>query len=102
MALTTRGVQRAINASVCYRVRGTCAWYGEKGILTQWVLKVAYEVVATSFTYLVVGFLKRLDNLDTYGDHTNFNPILLNASLMKREPLVYAWMHLDDVGTLSG
>src|SRR5438270_7887690 len=28
-------------------------------ILTQWIFKVTYEVLATPFTYLIVGFLKR-------------------------------------------
>ena len=46
-------------------------------ILTQWVFKVLYEVVATPFTYLVVGFLKRREGLDTYDYRTNFNPLLL-------------------------
>jgi uncharacterized integral membrane protein (TIGR00697 family) len=45
-------------------------------ILTQWVFKVAYEVVATPFTYLIVGFLKRKEGMDTYDYRTNFNPIL--------------------------
>ncbi len=45
-------------------------------ILTQWVFKVLYEVIATPFTYLVVGFLKRRENLDTYDYRTDFNPLL--------------------------
>src|SRR6266853_55869 len=45
-------------------------------ILTQWVFKVAYEVIATPFTYLIVGFLKRKEGMDTYDYRTNFNPIL--------------------------
>jgi len=45
-------------------------------ILTQWVFKVLYEVVATPFTYLVVGFLKRREGIDTYDYRTNFNPLL--------------------------
>jgi queuosine precursor transporter len=45
-------------------------------ILTQWIFKVAYEVVATPFTYLIVGFLKRREQLDTYDYRTNFSPIL--------------------------
>src|SRR5436309_14798330 len=45
-------------------------------ILTQWTCKVLYEVVATPFTYLVVGFLKRREGLDTYDYRTNFNPLL--------------------------
>jgi uncharacterized integral membrane protein (TIGR00697 family) len=45
-------------------------------MLTQWFLKVAYEVVATPFTYLVVGFLKRREKLDSYDYRTNFSPVL--------------------------
>lgn len=45
-------------------------------ILTQWVFKVLYEVVATPLTYLVVGFLKRREHLDTYDYRTNFSPVL--------------------------
>ena len=47
-------------------------------ILTQWIFKVVYEVIATPFTYLVVGFLKRRENLDTYDYRTSFNPLLLS------------------------
>jgi len=50
-------------------------------ILTQWMFKVVYEVVATPFTYLVVGFLKRRENLDMYDYQTNFSPILLRQAV---------------------
>ena len=50
-------------------------------ILTQWVFKVLYEVVATPFTYLVVGFLKRREGLDTYDYRTNFNPLLFRKEV---------------------
>ena len=46
-------------------------------ILTQWVIKVLYEVVATPFTYAVVGFLKRREGLDPFDTHTNFSPIVV-------------------------
>lgn len=48
-----------------------------QAVLTQWIFKVAYEVLATPFTYWVVGFLKRKEQLDTYDYQTNFSPILL-------------------------
>ncbi|MDQ6645134.1 MAG: queuosine precursor transporter [Chloroflexota bacterium] len=48
-------------------------------ILTQWIFKVVYEIVATPFTYLVVGFLKRHEDLDTYDYRTNFNPLLFRS-----------------------
>jgi uncharacterized integral membrane protein (TIGR00697 family) len=43
-------------------------------ILTSYCLKVAYEILATPLTYLVVNFLKRAENSDPYDAHTNFNP----------------------------
>jgi queuosine precursor transporter len=54
-------------------------------ILTQWFLKVAYEVVATPFTYLVVGFLKQREKLDTYDYRTNFSPILFRRTLSESQ-----------------
>ena len=43
-------------------------------IVTSYCLKVAYEILATPLTYLVVNFLKRAENSDAYDAHTNFNP----------------------------
>ena len=54
-------------------------------ILTQWIFKVVYEVVATPFTYLVVGFLKRRENLDTYDYRTNFSPVLFRRTLTESQ-----------------
>ena len=44
-------------------------------ILTQWVAKSGYEVIATPLTYLVVNFLKRREKLDTFDYQTRFNPL---------------------------
>lgn len=41
-----------------------------------YLLKVAYEVLATPFTYLIVNFLKRSEHIDTFDTHTDFNPFL--------------------------
>jgi uncharacterized integral membrane protein (TIGR00697 family) len=46
-------------------------------IVTQWIIKVAYEVLATPLTYLVVGYLKRAEGVDVYDRQTNFNPLAL-------------------------
>lgn len=43
-------------------------------ILTQWLVKSAYEALATPLTYAVVGFLKRADNVDTYDRDLRFQP----------------------------
>jgi uncharacterized integral membrane protein (TIGR00697 family) len=42
-----------------------------------YLLKVAYEVAATPLTYLVVNALKRAEGVDTFDNHTNFNPFRL-------------------------
>jgi uncharacterized integral membrane protein (TIGR00697 family) len=43
-------------------------------VLSAYLIKVAVEVVATPITYLVVGWLKRAESVDTYDRRTNFNP----------------------------
>ncbi|MBF6590780.1 MAG: queuosine precursor transporter [Ktedonobacterales bacterium] len=49
-------------------------------ILTQWGIKVAYEVVATPFTYAIVQYLKRRDGVDHFDIGTNFSPIALGGA----------------------
>jgi uncharacterized integral membrane protein (TIGR00697 family) len=46
-------------------------------VLSQWMVKVAYEAAATPVTYAVVRFLKRRDKSDVYDRETRFNPLLL-------------------------
>jgi uncharacterized integral membrane protein (TIGR00697 family) len=61
----------------------TLAFYGAiptailgKIILAQWIIKSAYEALATPFTYLIVGFLKKTEKEDYYDYRTNFNPLM--------------------------
>jgi uncharacterized integral membrane protein (TIGR00697 family) len=42
--------------------------------LTNFILKVGWEVLLTPFTYAVVGFLKRSEGLDVFDEGTNFTP----------------------------
>ena len=44
-------------------------------IFWHWLLKTAYEAVATPLTYFLVGYLKKAEKLDTYDHGTNFNPL---------------------------
>ena len=56
---------------------GAAGWTNDlviKVLLTQWVLKVSWEVLLTPVTYLVVGFLKRHEGVDVYDRKTNFTP----------------------------
>jgi queuosine precursor transporter len=43
-------------------------------IVTSYVLKVAYEVLATPLTYLVINWLKKAEGADAFDLHENFNP----------------------------
>jgi len=48
-------------------------------MLTQFVIKVAVEVVFTPFTYKVVNALKRAEHEDYYDRDTDFNPFSLTT-----------------------
>jgi queuosine precursor transporter len=48
-------------------------------MLTQYVMKSAWEVLATPLTYRVVAFLKRAEHEDYYDRDTNFTPFSLDA-----------------------
>ena len=46
-------------------------------IVVQAVVKTAYEALATPLTYLVVGWLKRAEGIDTYDRGVRFNPFAI-------------------------
>lgn len=46
-------------------------------IVSQWVMKSAYEAAVTPLTYKVVYFLKAKEGIDVYDYETRFNPLLL-------------------------
>jgi uncharacterized integral membrane protein (TIGR00697 family) len=46
-------------------------------VVTHWLVKTGYEALATPFTYMIVGYLKRKEGVDTYDYKTNFNPLLV-------------------------
>lgn len=46
-------------------------------ILTGYVLKVAYEILATPITYRVIAFLKRVEGVDVYDQNISYSPFAL-------------------------
>jgi uncharacterized integral membrane protein (TIGR00697 family) len=48
-------------------------------LLTNYLLKVAWEVMATPFTYRIVGFLKSAEDEDYYDYATDFTPFSLET-----------------------
>jgi len=51
----------------------------EEAILSQWFLKVAYEIVITPLTYRIVRFLKQAEGIDAFDKETNFSPFSLEV-----------------------
>ena len=43
-------------------------------IVSGYLFKVAYEILATPLTYIVVNFLKRREGVDAFDERTSFNP----------------------------
>ncbi|MDX1917579.1 MAG: queuosine precursor transporter [Candidatus Caenarcaniphilales bacterium] len=97
MKLFTKGSKlwaRTIGSTICGEALDTLVFYplaflGSADfsltligqiMLSNYVGKVAWEVLATPLTYLVVGWLKKAENEDYYDSKTDFNPFHLNAS----------------------
>jgi len=49
-------------------------------ILSSYFTKVVYETLATPLTYIVVAWLKRVEQVDAYDRSTNFNPFALKIA----------------------
>jgi uncharacterized integral membrane protein (TIGR00697 family) len=47
-------------------------------ILSHWMFKSAYEIIATPLTYLVVNYLKKKELSDVYDYDTNYNPLRIS------------------------
>jgi hypothetical protein len=43
-------------------------------VLSQWLIKTAWEALLTPVTYAVVGFLKRREGVDVFDADTDFSP----------------------------
>lgn len=54
-------------------------------IISGYLTKVLYEAAMTPVTYLVVNWLKRAENVDTYDEDTDFNPFTSREH--KEDPL---------------
>ncbi len=72
----------AVDSLVFYPVAFYGIWSNEQIItvlIGNYFLKVLWEVLATPFTYKIVGFLKRAENVDFYDKDTNFNPFTIET-----------------------
>lgn len=67
---------------VFYPIAFYGTWSNEQLIsvmIGNYFIKVLWEVLATPFTYLIVDFLKRAEQVDYFDKNTNFNPFSLET-----------------------
>ena len=91
MKLATRGrmlwtrtvgstlVGQAVDSALFYPLAflGQPGWTTQSVLaiaLTQWALKVGWEILLTPLTYAVVAFLKAREGVDVFDTHTRFSP----------------------------
>jgi uncharacterized integral membrane protein (TIGR00697 family) len=94
MKLWTRGRwlwTRTIGSTICgelvdsalfYTIAFAGLWSTDKLIpimMTQYVLKSGWEILATPLTYKIVGFLKRTEHEDYFDRDTRFTPFTLES-----------------------
>jgi len=72
-------VGQAVDSLIFYPLAfwGAEGWTNDlviKVLITQWALKVGWEVLLTPLTYVVVNFLKAREEVDVYDEGTDFTP----------------------------
>ncbi|MEO5858886.1 MAG: queuosine precursor transporter [Pyrinomonadaceae bacterium] len=70
------------DSAIFYPVAFFGTWSNDQLIsvmIGNYFIKVLWEVFATPFTYLIVGFLKRAEHEDFYDKETDFNPFSLET-----------------------
>lgn len=68
---------QAVDSAIFYPLAFLYVWPDAQVLsvlVTNWALKVGWEIVLTPVTYAVVGFLKRREGLDIYDEGTDFTP----------------------------
>ena len=73
--LVGQGVDSVIFYGIAFGISGL--WPATdvvRAMLFAWLVKTAYEIVATPLTYLVVGWLKRTERMDVYDAPRSLNP----------------------------
>lgn len=70
-------VGQGVDSLIFYPLAFWGVWSNEQVIMvmvTNWGLKVAWEIVLTPVTYAVVGWLKRKEGVDIFDEGTDFTP----------------------------
>lgn len=77
----------AVDSVIFYPLAFYGAWTGAQVIevmISNYLLKVGWEALATPLTYRIVNFLKRAESEDYYDRNTNFNPFSLEVDGSKK------------------
>jgi uncharacterized integral membrane protein (TIGR00697 family) len=75
-------IGEAVDSAIFYPLAFLGVWSIElvvRVMITNYVLKVLWEVLMTPFTYRIVNFLKRAESEDYFDRHTNFTPFSLRT-----------------------
>lgn len=70
-------VGQAVDSAIFYPIAFLGVWTGQSilvVLVTNWALKVAWEVILTPVTYAVVGWLKTREGVDVYDVNVDFSP----------------------------
>ncbi len=70
-------VGQAVDSAIFYPLAFLLVWPAGQVMtvmITNWAMKVAWEVVLTPVTYAVVGWLKRREGVDVFDTATDFSP----------------------------
>jgi uncharacterized integral membrane protein (TIGR00697 family) len=68
---------QAVDSAIFYPLAFLGVWSTKQVLIvlvTNWVLKVTWEILLTPVTYAVVGFLKRREGVDVFDRDTDFTP----------------------------
>lgn len=71
-----------VDSLIFYPVAFYGIWSNEQLLtvmFSNFLLKVLWEVLATPFTYIIVNYLKKVENEDYYDRNTDFNPFSLET-----------------------
>jgi uncharacterized integral membrane protein (TIGR00697 family) len=76
-------VGEAVDSAVFYPLAFLFVWETDlvlRVMLSNYLLKVLWEVAMTPFTYRIVNFLKRAESEDYFDRHTDFTPFSLETT----------------------
>jgi uncharacterized integral membrane protein (TIGR00697 family) len=75
-------VGEGVDSAIFYPLAFAGLWSTEiliKVLISNYLLKVLWEIVMTPLTYKIVAFLKRAENEDYFDRNTNFSPFTFRA-----------------------